>query len=398
MENKKLEITRRKFLTNSTYSGLITLGSTSMITSCMRLNTANNQKYSNQELTKSIILRPYQLLCATCLIGEEKTVEDIDEIKLIRENPDIPVTLVCHAGELFDYQDPVLIGDIDENFVFNRKRDLEILQRIDLFPGVTLPARFILHRMWDRIESVSGICDCGEIVSKTCFGCTKSKSGLYEKGREISLKYVVPYDDDQIDFSEHDLVKAKAKHPILIPRTKEERAKAKMKSLEAMYKAERIRVRPHILLCAVCQYGDGVRPPFSGDNLPEMIEFILQKPETKIEIVEAADWMMCGSCTVFNKYDKCVNVKGHGSLTSQLRDVRLLQVLELNYGDIINAHELYQRILTRIISTVPICGTISKGVESPSVWDDRCGHHSENIPMYAKGRPLLAKKFGVEIL
>ncbi len=33
-----------------------------------------------------------------------------------------------------------------------------------------------------------------------------------------------------------------------------------------MYAAGAIRTRPHILLCAVAQYGRGIRPPFKDDN------------------------------------------------------------------------------------------------------------------------------------
>jgi hypothetical protein len=92
----------------------------------------------------------------------------------------------------------------------------------------------------------------------------------------------------------------------------------------------------------------------------------------------------------------CANGKGCAGLTSQLRDVRVLQALGLQYGDVVNARELYRRILQRITSTVPICGTISRGVHPPSVWWSECGHHSVSLPEYVKGREELMKKFGLE--
>jgi hypothetical protein len=195
------------------------------------------------------------------------------------------------------------------------------------------------------------------------------------------------------------LQKAKDLKSLIVPRTKEERAEAKKNSLEAMRQADAIPVRPHILVCAVCQYGTGSRPPYETDNLPEMLQFILKNPKARIKMADNADWMMCAPCPSMQKhamYDfpVCVNGSGCAGLTSQLRDVRVLQVLGLQYGNVVNGRELYRRILGRITSTVPICGTISKGVYKPSVWWSECGHHSVSLPEYVKGREELIKEFG----
>ncbi|MGI6571901.1 MAG: DUF1284 domain-containing protein [Fermentimonas sp.] len=392
MENKR--ISRRKFIANSTCGGLLVLAPTCEMTSCTRAKEIN-QSEKNDMFTETIFMRPYQLLCMTCAVGGGNTNTDSEKLKLIKENPDSPVTLLCNAGDIFSYQDPGPADDAHGDAVFNRKRDLEILQRIDLPPGITLPARILLHRMWDRIESVSGICDGDETTPQKQVGCPLATSECYKKGREISLLYATPGWNSQLDFSEADI--PKTKETIIRPRTKEERAKEKEKSLKAMYEADAIAVRPHILLCAICQYGLGDRPPFETDNLPEMLQFIFENPNAKIKIAEAADWMMCAPCPSLNKHGACFNVKGRAGLTSQLRDVRVLQKLNLSYGDEVNAQELYRLIIKRIPSSAMICGSISKGVEDPSVWDDECGHHSESLPEYIKGRELLARKFGVEI-
>jgi hypothetical protein len=344
-------------------------------------------------------MRPYRLLCATCEVGRAGRKGKDEKLALIRENPDIPLTLVCNAGDVFAYQDPGPADDSVGPPEFNRRRDLEILQRLDLAPGVTLPARIILHRLWDRIESVSGICHYGDATADGWKGCPRAKDCSYAKGREICLSLAVPSWRSQVDFREADLQKAKDSGALIIPRTKEERARAKRDSLEAMRRAEAIPVRPHILVCAVCQYGDGSRPPFETDNLPEMLQFILKDPKAKIRLADNADWMMCAPCPSMQKHSVydfpvCVNGKGCGGLTSQLRDVRVLQVLGLQYGDVVNARELYRRILERITSTATICGTISKGVQPPSVWWSECGHHSVSLPEYVKGRKGLIREFG----
>ncbi|NUQ63865.1 MAG: hypothetical protein HUU20_15415 [Pirellulales bacterium] len=342
-------------------------------------------------------MRPCQLLCGVCAVGQGKGSDA--KLDLVRENPDIPVTLTCNAGDVFAYQDPGPADALPGSAEFNRRRDLEILQRLDLFPGATLPARIILHRIWDRIETVSGICSYENVTADAWKGCPLAAEPFYKKGREICLSLAVPSWRSHVDFSEADLQKAKHSGAIILPRTKEERAIAKKDSLEAMRRADAIPVRPHILICAVCQYGDGSRPPYETDNLPEMLQFILKNPNAKIRMADNADWMMCAPCPSMQKhrvYDfpVCVNGKGCAGLTSQLRDVRVLQVLGLRHGDVVNARELYRKIFDRITSTVAICGTISNGVQPPSVWWSECGHHSVSLPEYVKGRKDLIQEFG----
>ncbi|MCX6222656.1 MAG: glycoside hydrolase family 28 protein [Bacteroidia bacterium] len=51
-------------------------------------------------------------------------------------------------------------------------------------------------------------------------------------------------------------------------------------------------------------------------------------------------------------------------------------------GHDINAQELYRMFMERIPSSAPVCRSISKGVQEPSVWDDGHGHHPESLPSY----------------
>ena len=94
-----------------------------------------------------LTLRPYQLLCTICSLGEEgaEPVKQYEKCKQIRDaihkNPDMPITFACHAGELYSFQDSGTNEDTPESEEFNRKRDLDILQILGLAPGCTLPAR-----------------------------------------------------------------------------------------------------------------------------------------------------------------------------------------------------------------------------------------------------------------
>ena len=317
-------------------------------------------------------LRPSQLLCALCSLGESSSGPEDEQLTevlaRVRETPDMPITLRCSVGDIFGYQDPVAEGEAPEGFECDRRRDLDVLLRLNLPPGATLTARILFNRLLDRITTVSGICDYDTVTSDAWKGCPKARSGRYEKARERGIEAIIP------------------------PRSEEEMEREKKASLAAMLQAEAIPVRPHILLCAVCQYGGGVRPPFKPDNLPELLQLILQKPNTRITMAEAADWMMCAPCpNRAPRLNACVNVKGSGGLTNQLRDLRTLQRLGLTYGATMNAKELFRLILERIPSTLDVCRLDSP---APSVWWDPCGERTTNNPEYEKGREMLMKELG----
>ena len=329
---------------------------------------------SKDECTEGITLRPYQALCVVCALGDgdaepadQKSREILD---LVRRRPDVPVTLTCNAGDVFVFQDPGPEDDSPEGAEFNRKRDLDILQKLNLAPGVTLPARLLFHRLLDTITTVSGVCGYDTVTCDAWIGCPQAQSGRYEKARAEGIDALIP------------------------PRSEQEMAAEKEKSLEAMYAARKtgITIRPHILVCAVCQYGGGTRPPFRPDNLPELLQLILKEPDTLITMAEAADWMMCAPCDHrAPELNACVNVKGSGGLVNQLRDLRTLQILGLTYGSTVNARELYRLIFERIPDTIGICRFDAPEL---SVWKDGCGSTACSSENYDKGRAELMEELG----
>ena len=317
-------------------------------------------------------LRPYQLLCAVCSLGEGEpgtTDERIGEIlETARKNPDTPITVRCNAGDVFVYQDTGTADDTPEGGEFNVKRDLEILYKLNFFPGATLPARIIFNRLLETIETVSGICRFPSTTSDAWQGCPKANSGDYERGRRKGIEAIIP------------------------PRAEHDTKKEKEESLEAMYKAEVISVRPHILLCAVCQYGDGTRPPYPPDNLPELIELILKEPDTLMTMAPYADWMMCAPCPFrAPELNGCVNNKGSGGLPNQMRDLRVLQKLGLTYGSTLKARDFYKLLFARVSGTLEICRIEHS---KPSVWWTGCGAATTNSESYDKGRQMLMDELG----
>ena len=367
---------RRDFLKGAT------VGGTTLLTICPDGQAQAEQGTTCQQgACSGLTVRPYQLLCVVCSLGAPGTEKDCGKTKAIRDavkaHPDMPITVACNAGDVYLYQDPGTKEDTPEGRDFNRKRDLDILQRLDLAPGSTLPVRTLFLRVLKQITTVAGICGYATVTSDAWKGCPKATSGNYEKGRQRGIE------------------------ALLTPRSEEEMAKQKEASLKAMYAAKEVTIRPHILLCAVCQYGGGTRPPLKADNLPELIQMILhQKPDVPIKLVEGADWMMCAPCP--NRavaLNACVNVMGSGGLSNQKRDLDTLQALGLQYGSTMKARDLYRLIFAKIPTTVPICRRV--GNCCPSVWWDGCGERDAKTgnPTYEKGRKELmaAMKLNEEV-
>lgn len=323
----------------------------------------------------TLTVRPYQLLCAVCSLGGGESLpaqsRSAELLRAVREAPDRPLAIVCNVGDVYAWQDPGLADDTPEGADFNRKRDLDILQRMNWPPGVVLPARTAFKAVLKHIESPAGICGYGEPTSAAWKGCPRATGGYYEKGRALDIAAIIPR------------------------RSEEEMARDKEASLKAMREAGEVTMRPHLLLCAVCQYAGGTRPPFKPDNLPEFLEMVLtEKPDVPVRLVPHADWMMCAPCP--NRapaLNACVNVLGSGGMSNEKRDLDVLQRIGLTFGSVTPARALYRRIFAAITTSHGICSR--PGNPCPSVWWDRnCGEADpeRRHKLYETGRAELMKR------
>jgi hypothetical protein len=292
-------------------------------------------------------------------------------LKRIKANPDLPLALRCNLDDQFAFQSPGHADDTREGPEFNQKRDLDVLQRLGLTPGTVLPARILLGRIFQAISSVTGICGYPTVTAPAWRGCTLAGTGRFERGRAQGLDAILP------------------------PRGRAELQKSKAASLKALGRARAIRIRPHILLCAVAQYGRGVRPPYDPDNLPEMLQLIIRRPNTPVTLVPSADWMMCASCPkLVPSSGICVHgLIGIGGLYNEKKDLNVLQALGLTYGVTLPARKLYKLIFERIPKTAGICALLGR-TTSNSLWNDECGNRPDPCPDYEKGRELLMKELG----
>jgi hypothetical protein len=320
---------------------------------------------------EALCVRPHQLLCLYCALEQPAAVPEPEAIaqlaEAIRRDPGLPLGLTCRSHDSFAFQSPPAGGDIPDA-CFRQKQDMEILFRMDLAPGTTLPARIAVARARLTVPSVSNICGYGEATSPAWQGCPLAGTGLYERARETMLDKIFP------------------------PRESAEMEHDKQSSLAVMRAATAIRTRPHILLCAVAQYGRGVRPPFKDDNLPELLQLILESPETRIELVGGADEMMCAPCGArCTARGTCMGpgFVNSGGLFNELKDLRILQILGLTFGAVVPGRELFRRIFERMPTTVNTCA-LERSVPEMSVWWDPCPCGG-----YEKGRMELMREMGL---
>jgi len=282
-------------------------------------------------------VRPYQLMCIVCRIGEGRT-RDLGDARLteilsaVRKDRRVPVRLRCNVDTVYRYQNPGHGEDTPEGELFNAKRDLDVVQRLGLVPGDARPAVDMFERLLDSIPSAQGICGYAAATADTWRGCARAKSGNYEKGRALGIRAILP------------------------PRDPQEKAAAKKASAAAIYEAKTLQIRPHHLMCMSCFFGGAAKlAPLVEDNLFEAVEVIRTNPATPVTLI-AGPCMICPPCS---HYDPASNLCLGGrsmALRDQKKDLDVLQKLGLKYGDTLPARELFARLYERIASTREICG------------------------------------------
>ncbi len=294
-------------------------------------------------------VRPYQLMCIVCRIGEGKT-EDLGDARLteilaaVREDPKVPIRLRLNTESVYSCQNPGPAEDTAEGALFNAKRDLDTIQKLGLVPGDTRPAVDMFERLLVNILVADGICGYETITANMWRGCPRAASGAYEQGHALGIKAIIP------------------------PRSEPEKAEFKQTSVAEIYQAKTLRIRPHHLMCMSCFYGARMEKlaPIKEDNLFEAIDAIQKDPDIPVTLVPGC-CMICPPCS---HYDPQTNLCLGGrsmALRDQKKDLDVLQKLGLKYGDSLPARRLYEQLYEKIPSTRDICG-YGDGQERAREW------------------------------
>ncbi len=309
-------------------------------------------------------VRPYQLMCIVCRIGQGRT-DDLDDARLseilaaVRCDPIRPVRLCCHSDSVYRYQNPGRGEDTPEGELFNEKRDLDIIQKLGLVPGDARPAIDMFERLLKNISAAAGICGYSTATSEAWQGCARAASGDYDKGRALGIHAIIP------------------------PREKEDKAQAKQNSVEAIRQADPLLIRPHHLMCMSCFHGGkDTLAPIVEDNLFEAIDRVQKDPDVPIRLVRGC-CMICPPCSHYDpKSTLCVGGRSM-ALRDQKKDLDVLQRLGLQYGDTLPARKLFALLYERIPSTRLVCAWGDGEVRAPE-WSI-CGD-PEGKESYEKAR------------
>lgn len=299
----------------------------------------------------SIDIRPYQLMCLVCRLGRRDKDPYEHEARLdkiaeeVRRDPGRPLSLRCNVDYAYTYQNPGREYDTPEGELFNDRRDLVVLQRMGLAPGDTRPARDALRSLVQAVQSTLDVCAFEEVSSASWQGCRFGHTGNYERGRD------------------------RMEEALLGPRPAAEKARAKSASCRAMAEADTLCIRPHHLMCMTC-FHDGRVPdklePIQEDNLCEAITVCRERPDTPVRLVRGP-CMICPPCSGYDPATSSCVASIAMCLRDQKKDLDALQRLGLEYGDVLPAGELLQRLYDRIPSTRPVCG-YGDNVERSPEW------------------------------
>jgi hypothetical protein len=294
-------------------------------------------------------VRPYQLMCIVCRIGEGRS-ENLGDARLdeilaaAREDPARPIRLRLNHESVYRYQNPGSKEDTPEGELFNAKRDLDIIQKLGLVPGDARPAIDMFERLFADISNAKGICEYETVTSDTWGGCPRARSGNYEKGHALGVNAVIPGRDEL------------------------EKKEFKKTSVEKIYQAKTLRIRPHHLMCMCCFFGGRMDDlaPIQEDNLFEAIDVIHKNPDIPVTLIRGT-CMICPPCSHYDsKTTFCLGGRSV-ALRDQKKDLDVLQKLGLKYGDTLPARKLYDLLFERIPSTRDVCG-YGDGKERAGEW------------------------------
>ncbi|HOJ09272.1 MAG TPA: hypothetical protein PK733_01595 [Clostridiales bacterium] len=298
-----------------------------------------------------IILRPGRLLCLKCLSGggclpfmeKEKLKGKLDAIK---DDPQIHIRLETSFDE---------IGARTTRFfqqsVAERKRDLDVLQKLGLSPGDVRIARDLYVLIGERIKDVYDICGYGGSNSEKWPACPLAHEEYFSKGTEGMNKL----------------------------KDKDKMSSWKKISCDEIEQANRIVIRAHHLLCLFCYIArddfGGEYVPLAEDNLYEVWIKMRENLDIPVTVIEGpGDCMICPPCHGFDNERKICFVACH--LRDRKKDTDTLQKLDLLPGETIPANEVIKRVYEKIPDNSWIC---AYEYESAPQWRSCGGHERYKI-------------------
>ena len=272
-------------------------------------------------------IEPHCLLCMNCLRGggQSECIEKYRIAKLyqkIDKNPEMHLTFVG----AFDN-----IGARTERFYqqtpAERRKDLDVLQRLGLNYGDTRSARDLFTRLSRFIIHLNGICRYPENPYGTWPECELADGDCYVKGNK----------------------------PLRYAQNSDEMETQKILSCQKLAEADHVVIRMHHLLCITCFAGRGENTvPLKEDNLYEAWMKFRENPDIPVTLVVGpGECCICPPCHSYIPSRGLCIAACH--LRDRKKDLDTFVALGLSPGDTLTARELYRRIGERIPHASMIC-------------------------------------------
>lgn len=305
------------------------------------------EKQVNDGLGRAVItMQARQLLGTVCALGgadcpllEKAQTQDI--LDRVARDPTVTIRLESDADRILYYGEVAseYYERLDPEEVFNRKRDLDVLQRLGLVPGSIRRARYLYELLFARVETPDGIC---AYDTPKWEGCPLARSGAYER------------------------VRAQGWQAVVYHRSEAEMQAYRERNVARIEQDDRLYMRPHHLMCLACWYaggeGQGPRP---NDTLYEVLQRIRREPDVPITLVEGC-CEACDCCDGFHpETGRCVH--SGGLIRDYKKDLDCFQKLGVMPGATVPANELLDLLFERIPSTRDVCG-YGDGVVTSEEW------------------------------
>jgi len=262
-----------------------------------------------------------QLLGTVCVLGGADCPlfadrrEALAVLERVKADPSVSIRLTSDADNVPHYTllDADDYANMDREGVFNRKRDLDVLQRLGLAPGDTRRSRYLYELLLQRIETPLGLC---AYDTPNWEGCPLARSGAYEGVRD------------------------KGSREIVFDRTDADKAESRRLSVERVRNDPVIAVRAHHLMCMSCWWGaSGGETPRPNDTLYEIYQRIRTDPDVEVMLVEG-NCEACHCCDGFHP-DSTRCVHAGGLIRDYKKDLDVFQKLGLMPGDRMNVAVIF---------------------------------------------------------
>ncbi len=288
--------------------------------------TSKNIEVSDYDKNR-IEIEPHLLLCLCCKRGggcvPTAKKNNLDQVyNQISDNNDLHFTLVGAFDEVGARTPRFYKQEVEE-----RRKDLDVLQRLGLCYGDTRTARDLFARIAERIDNLYNICQYPDNEYGVWQECALAREKHFKCGNK----------------------------PLPNAQNKEQMRHYKEESCKDILDSDNIVIRAHHLLCILCFIGGNNHNPLEQDNLYEAWIKIKENPDISVTLIEGPqECCICPPCHSFVPERGLCVAACH--LRDRKKDLDTLLALGLRSGDTITGKEVYERIFKKIPRAMLVCG------------------------------------------